>query len=81
MATRNLSQKKIEQASAELEMAKRFSATRISTNSVLLVTGWSSATLYRRIANGQFPSPVEPGKWHGGSVLECLQGACESRIN
>lgn len=43
---------------------------------VLAVTGWSNATLYRRIAAGEFPAPLKIGghmaRWRSDDVRAYL---------
>lgn len=69
MTVRKLTQSRLDRAMAQVQMAKVHADTWINTDAVLVLTGWSTPTLYRRIQGCQFPAPVDRGKWHGGTVL------------
>ncbi len=74
MTARKLTQSRLDRAMAQVQMAKVHADTWINTDAVLVLTGWSTPTLYRRIQEGKFPAPVDRGKWHGGSVLARMAG-------
>lgn len=72
MTLRKLSRQRLDRAKAQVEMAQIHAATLINTDAVLLLTGWSTPTLYRRMRTG-FPAPAGRGKWRGGEVLGWLE--------
>ncbi len=74
MTARKLTQSRLDRAMAQVQMAKVHADAWINTDAVLVLTGWSTPTLYRRIQDGKFPAPVDRGKWHGGSVLARIAG-------
>ena len=51
-------------------------AALLKSSTILAATGWSRATLYRRIADGTFPSPVKinshMARWPSRAVREYL---------
>jgi len=69
MARKQITMARAELAMQQVEMARRFPDTHLSTDAIILVTGWSTPTLYRKCKDGLFPNPIAPGRWHGGSVL------------
>lgn len=69
MARKAMTQARAELAMKQVEMACCFPDTHLSTDAIILVTGWSTPTLYRKCRDGEFPGPIAPGKWHGGAVL------------
>ena len=73
MMIRKLTESRLDRAMAQVKMAQVLESTWINTDAVLVLTGWSTPTLYRRIQSGKFPAPIDRGKWHGGSVLSCLE--------
>lgn len=60
---------RLDRALAQLMIAKVHPDTRRGTDAIVILTAWSTPTLYRRCKAGQFPRPISPGKWHGGAVL------------
>lgn len=75
MARTELSKTRVERAAAQVVMAKTHEDTQLATDAVLLLTGWSAPTLYRKCAAGEFPRNIAPGRWHGGQVLRHLSRA------
>ena len=69
MARKEISKTRLDRALAQVQMAKVYPDTQLGTDAILVLTGWSTPTLYRRCKAGQFPRPIGPGKWHGGAVL------------
>lgn len=69
MARKSMTSARAELAMQQVEMARRFPNTFLSVDAIILMTGWSQPTLYRRCKAGEFPRPIAPGKWHGGAVL------------
>lgn len=69
MARKPMTSARAELAMAQVEMARRFPDTHLGMDAITLITGGSSPTLYRRCKAGEFPRPIAPGKWHGGSVI------------
>ncbi len=66
---------KLDRALSAVRLAKECAGTRLNTQDVQAITGWSRTTLHRRVKAGHFPEPVERGRWHGGSVLQCLEAS------
>lgn len=71
---KQLSQARMDFALVQIEAAKRFPETWLSSDAVRVLTGWSRPTLYRKCAEGNFPKPVGRGRWNGGAVLSKLAG-------
>lgn len=69
MARKEISKIRLDRALAQVQMAKVHAGTQLGTDAILILTGWSTPTLYRRCKAGLFPRPIAPGKWHGGAVL------------
>lgn len=72
MARKEISEVRVARAAKQVEMAKAHGDTQLGTDAILLLTGWSTPTLYRRCKAGEFPRTVAPGRWHGGTVLAHL---------
>jgi predicted DNA-binding transcriptional regulator AlpA len=81
MTTRKLTQRRLECAMAQVQMAQVHASTWLNTDAVLVLTGWSSPTLYRRIQSGEFPKPVGRGKWRGGHVLAWLEARYQCSLS
>ena len=75
MAKKELNKTRVDRAMAQVQMAKIHPDTQLGTDAVLLLTSWSTPTLYRKCKAGQFPRNIGPGKWHGGQVLTHLADA------
>lgn len=59
----------------EFESLPRYA--RLRQPHVLALTGWSAATLWRRVKSGQFPKPKKDGAltyWENGQVRDTLEG-------
>lgn len=66
---RKIPQARAELAMQQVQMAHVLPDTHLGMDAIALITGWSRPTTYRRCKAGEFPRPIAPGKWHGGSVL------------
>ncbi|MGY4478624.1 hypothetical protein [Bradyrhizobium sp. USDA 3364] len=75
MARAEITKTRTDRAIAQVAMARTFPDTQLSTDAVLLLTGWSTPTLYRRCKSAEFPAAISPGRWHGGQVLAHLAKA------
>jgi predicted DNA-binding transcriptional regulator AlpA len=75
MARREIDELHASRAAKQVAMARVCADTQLATSAVLLLTGWSSPTLYRRCKEGKFPRAISPGRWHGGQVLAHLANA------
>jgi len=73
MTARKFTPARLECALAQVQMARVHTSAWFNTDTVFVLTGWSSPTLYRRIQSGEFPRPVCRGKWQGGHVLAWLE--------
>lgn len=69
MARKKITQARAERAMQQVAMACVLPDTSLGMDAVILITGWSAPTVYRRCKAGQFPRPIATGKWHGGAVL------------